>query len=373
MADELDALARAAATQLVEVMAGDSWDRVKHQFTWATHGRERQIRVSRATLAHAIRASRDQVISTEVSAWETRLRDALDEDPKLPAALRAILVASAGKAAASVAQPAGPDHTSHTGSSPRRVSAWLSAIWKRVKGRTKEQWLGIVAVATTLSYAFLYFGYFQFYAAFGLHPAEVGFDRLHLLQESLLGPLVLPIILVFHIPMRVWLTISAVLALLLTWVFIHYKMRRKFMIGDAARELLATVILAVLAGWAALTIYGYSNLVTMSRSLGGQVRTHGKLIDSWVYYAPRSIIIPFLDVQAVPADVTFTSNDAPQPILTAGCVLYLGASGGIVVLYDLKTEEVVRVNATDVDLNTHPNVAHFNGGYLPPSCMTESP
>jgi hypothetical protein len=75
------------------------------------------------------------------------------------------------------------------------MAMWFKAFWRFVKGRTKEQWLGVVAVATVLSYSLLYFAYFQFYSAFGLHPSDVGHDRLRLLQESLLGPLVLPIFL----------------------------------------------------------------------------------------------------------------------------------------------------------------------------------
>ena len=249
---------------------------------------------------------------------------------------------------------------------------WFTAFWRFVKGRTKEQWLGVVAVATVLSYSLLYFAYFQFYSAFGLHPSDVGHDRLRLLQESLLGPLVLPIFLLLRGPSWIFEAVILTLVLLLLAIF-AVCMSRDMKAADTLKEVGSTLLFGIFLWWAILTSYGYFSLVTMSRQLGEEVAGGGRLLSSWVYYGTRhirsdSVVVPFLDVQALEARVTFTSKDASRPRLTNGCVIYLGSSDGTAVLYNFKTQEVVRVNTADVDLKTYINSGYPYYGLLPKRC-----
>lgn len=118
MADEFDALATAAAQQLVEAMARDSWELVKHQFARVTQGRERRVDASRIALAQDSGIGREQVRSAEISAWRTRLRDSLDENPQLAGALRQIVAMSPADPAASVAQSAGPSQSVQQAAAP---------------------------------------------------------------------------------------------------------------------------------------------------------------------------------------------------------------------------------------------------------------
>jgi hypothetical protein len=246
------------------------------------------------------------------------------------------------------------------------MATWLAAGWRFTKDRTKEQWLGIVALATALSYALLYFGYFQFYAVFGLHPAEVGLDKLHLLQQSLLGPLILPIFLILHAEENPIALLPLILIFFLVVDAFVYCRSRRLDRKATIRELCATALLGVVVGWVVLLASGYYDLVTTSQSMGVEVRKHGMLFPSLVYQG-KGLMVPFLDAQAVAVDVTFTSKDAYQPKLSSGCVIYLGSSDGIAILYDFTTKEVARVNVKDVDLVTHPYYR-----YLPKDCMLRS-
>ncbi len=87
---DLDDRARAAADALVSAMLTDSWAAAKPRFA-ALVGHERRMDTAHAELAAASGLDRDRMQLAQARIWTTRLRDALDDDPRAVDGLRALL------------------------------------------------------------------------------------------------------------------------------------------------------------------------------------------------------------------------------------------------------------------------------------------
>jgi len=90
VSNEFEILAQAAAGALVSAMATDSWETAKRRFA-AVFGRERQIDATHAELAAKSGRALARARETQEQAWNTRLRDVLDENPGAAPALQAVL------------------------------------------------------------------------------------------------------------------------------------------------------------------------------------------------------------------------------------------------------------------------------------------
>ena len=91
----------------------------------------------------------------------------------------------------------------------------------------KELTALIVAAVAFVNYSALYYVYFQFYVSFGLRPSDVGlYHGPRMLQESLLGVLLLPYTLAARHPDRLLaIVLGALLVRLLYWRFIQSNRR----------------------------------------------------------------------------------------------------------------------------------------------------
>lgn len=246
------------------------------------------------------------------------------------------------------------------------MASVVAGLWKRAAELSKEQWAIILAAIVALNYAAIYLIYFRFYAAFGLRPSDVGLSRLRLLQESILGPLLLPVTIVDRNQLRVGVFLGLVIvARVVWWATAEHHAKPNF--EAAAKELGATVGVAIVALALVLLTHSYLELNREAIALGKSVRGNGKIVVSWVNIQNNR---PVLDVQAAPVDVTI-KDDAPAPALTDGCVLYLGQTDEQAVLFDVRRELVARVAVGDVSVVTHANSRNYPDERLPERCSSD--
>lgn len=132
MNGDLDDLAGAAANALVSAMTTDSWEVVKRRFA-AVVGQERRMDAARAQVAAASGADRGRAQLAQARAWSTRLRDALDDDPRAAQGVRALLadLGAPPPRAAPPSRHARAGHASHAvkaGSAARPIAAIVTAV-----------------------------------------------------------------------------------------------------------------------------------------------------------------------------------------------------------------------------------------------------
>jgi hypothetical protein len=236
----------------------------------------------------------------------------------------------------------------------------LIKLSQKLRALSKEQWALIVAVATVLSYAALYFAYFQFYVSFGLRPADVGLTRLRLLEESLIALLFLP----FALILKHWILALVIVTVVAILTILWGRFRKR-----PWRDSVAALLMIFAITLVPLTLYGYFQLVGDARDRGDAVRRNGEIVVTWVNRR-YSIYLPYLDVQAIPVDVVEPTN-LIGPTLISGCILYLGQSDDQAVLYDVRRRTVIRFSVSDVVLVTHPALKNYPGQSLPKRCLAE--
>jgi hypothetical protein len=112
---DLDNLAWTAAVALVSAMTTDSWEAVKRRFA-VLIGHEGRMEASRAEIAATTGPDRHHVQEAQARAWNTRLRDLLDDDPGASQVLhRLVTELNAGPSMSeSVSQHARAEHNSQT-------------------------------------------------------------------------------------------------------------------------------------------------------------------------------------------------------------------------------------------------------------------
>lgn len=239
----------------------------------------------------------------------------------------------------------------------------LGRIWAGIRGLSREQAVGLVAATGVTAYALLYLAYFQFYAPFGLRPSDVGLSRTRLVEESLLGLVLVPYGEVRAHPWALVLVVGAVVVGRVVW---EVSRTRK---APPHRELAATAVVAVLVFVLSATVGGYVGLVVEARALGDDVRQDGRIVVSWVNR--RTVVyLPYLDVQAIPVEVV-GGDAATRPALTPGCTVYLGRADGTAVLLDVPRREVVRLPLDGVTLVFRPALRDHEDERLPRHCWED--
>jgi hypothetical protein len=232
----------------------------------------------------------------------------------------------------------------------RRVGAW-----------SKEQWALVVVAVPAVSYSLLYFAYFQFYVSLGLRPSDVGLTRLRMLQESLIGLVLVPAgLIVTHALLLLAALICTAVIWIVVWRFLHE--------DDVPwHDVLATLLVVAVGLVALLGIVGYGRLVHDLRSISRDVTRDGRIIVSSVSHR-GDLYWPYLDVQALPVDLA--GPGAADLTVTRGCTLYLGQAEGQAVLLDVRTETIVRAPVADLIIVTHPAVKNYPYEHLPPECAS---
>lgn len=134
MSDEFKQLAQVAADALVSAMATDSWEAVRHRFA-ALIGHDRQLESTRADLAAKSGRGLTRARTKQEREWVTRLRDALDSDPGLAPALRALIADPSGSSEpvrrSQSLHAGGGSHNVIIGDNARDVATGGSKIDKR--------------------------------------------------------------------------------------------------------------------------------------------------------------------------------------------------------------------------------------------------
>jgi len=228
--------------------------------------------------------------------------------------------------------------------------------------RTKEQVLAMAAFVSLFAYALLYVVYFQFYTSFGLSPSDVGLTRVRLLEESLIGFLLVP----FSWIQENWHWVAFVLA-----VTVGVRLLlclTKIWIGNWFTESLATGVVVFVLICATAFAKGYLQSLHDARTLGSDVRKEGFIVTDWVHHRPDSYY-PYLQLRAIPVDV---HGAPPDVILTSGCTLYLGASDKHVVMFDVRRQTVVRLRVDSVDMTLHPALHNYVDERLPVRCLDDT-
>jgi hypothetical protein len=88
---ELDDLALEAAKALVDAMVQDGWAAARKRLGFLISNRKKQARESAEAIARALGEEKTAVIDAETQTWARRIRALLDDDPRNPAAVRALL------------------------------------------------------------------------------------------------------------------------------------------------------------------------------------------------------------------------------------------------------------------------------------------
>ena len=246
------------------------------------------------------------------------------------------------------------------------MEAFLNRVVGWLRKRTKEQVVAAAALASLSAYALLYVAYFQFYTPFGLAPGDVGLTRVRLLEESLIGLLLVPVsglqekwigmteIVVAVVVVRVLLTLQPKF---------RPETRKKWL-----AELASTALIGFIALSGYLAVSGYVQLVHDARGLGNDVRRSGLIIDDWVYRRPN-LYYPYLEIHAIPVDV----EGAPLDLtITSGCTLYLGQSETQIVVFDVRRETVIRLPVGKVNLTLHPALQNYDNERLPARCTDDT-
>ena len=243
------------------------------------------------------------------------------------------------------------------------MAALVVAVAGWLRHRTKEQVFAVAALASLSAYALLYFAYFQFYTSFGLHPGDVGLTRVRLLEEALIGLLLVP---VSHLQ-ESWIGITQILVIAVV-VRLLLMVGTEFHPGAWLAEVAATVLvgLVIISAW--LGGHSYVQLVHEARNLGYDVRRSGQIIVDWVHFRPN-LYYPYLEIRAIPVDV----QGAPADLtMTTGCTLYLGQSDKEIAVFDVRRETVIRLPADKVNITLHPALKNYDDERLPVRCQDDS-
>jgi hypothetical protein len=196
----------------------------------------------------------------------------------------------------------------------------------------------LLGVGGAVLFGALRLAYFFFYQQLRATPEETGYGYLEILSSQLVG--------------------TAELVLLLTAVLVIASLGVRALRNTAARRWQAVVSLPAQeavtrlvqrCGLAALIVV--LTCLPMLAWLFGMEASNGITVRN--IYLLHTIRIPVLAVQASPATVSWTSPErlGLPDLSRRHCLLYLGKADGITVLYDVATQESLRVPSTQIMLN----------------------
>jgi hypothetical protein len=190
------------------------------------------------------------------------------------------------------------------------------------------------ALAGVFLFVVLSIAYATFYRPLGVEPGEVGFTYSETLERAAVGLVLLG--LFWSLVMLIWLAAGLAIDVLFggtRWAW-SKKTDRAFGgwgIGrDLPRSASSYALIVILAILFALLPY------RSSQHASSVLR--GEPVDATEVFASDNP----LGLRAVPARIDWLS-ETPDQANTSGDLLYLGEAGGVAVLFEPETDEVVRV------------------------------
>jgi hypothetical protein len=255
----------------------------------------------------------------------------------------------------------------------------------RMEGVMKLVLLVIGAVAVVM-YGVLVIAYQAFYGVLGIQIEEVGRSKLDLLPEALSGPIAI-------VAYDFWSRLAAlacgvvgIVAIVASEIAkrrrerdlvgsrpegqrprvrrVFKRLRRRRLMRLGAYLVAVTVAMALLVGFVHVGLLQ----TELASAKGKSVRLVGESLAG--IEREGEVDLYLLDVVALPARVDWTAGTTVPTSLVANpdCLMFLGASEGHAVLYDVKAQAVIRFNADDAVLTVLPNI---ESDVIPASCRRE--
>jgi hypothetical protein len=197
---------------------------------------------------------------------------------------------------------------------------------------------GVIGAAL---YGVLRLAYVFFYLWLRATPDEVGYNYSQVLSDELIGAIELVILTAIVISIAGFtIDILLTLARRVVWKY-QAKETGILRLSKAKAQKIATwsFVVAVPIVLVGLPVLGW---------LEGAQAANGYTVRN--VYLAGTIRLPVLAVQAVPAEVAWTSTQGSDGlnISERQCLLYLGEADGISVFYDVHSQESLRLPSTDI-------------------------
>jgi hypothetical protein len=190
----------------------------------------------------------------------------------------------------------------------------------------------VIALAGLVAYSVLRVSYAMFYGRFGVEPEEVGLGQTQIIAYAVLA--------------LIGFIVVSGAALVLAYFLMRLMGLRRYPVADDAplwrRAMAFTATPYWIVGGPVIIVVVSLVLFTLpeqARSLADQVE-EGETVRPPVSFSWR---ILDLHVKALPARVTGLGPDPLPAQLESRSLRYLGEAGGVAVLYDWKSERVLRV------------------------------
>lgn len=200
-----------------------------------------------------------------------------------------------------------------------------------------RDYVPVVGTVGVLLYGLFRLAYLFFYLRLRTTPEEVGYDYARLLAVAAGGAVELAILCggLFVV------VTSAYAAARLAPAVVRRRGRRsswRAVLRILRRNLRRIAIRCIVAGAATSML----SLPALAYWQGGLAQRGQTVRNVYIFGLPA---LPVLAVTAVPADVAWVDGDTGKPLLLTEriCLMYLGESNGVTVLYDVGTRESLRI------------------------------
>jgi len=232
----------------------------------------------------------------------------------------------------------------HAPSQPERSAESAALNWMV---RYAVPLTGVVGAAL---YGVLRLAYVFFYLWLRATPDEVGYGYSQVLSDELVGAIELVVLIAILISIA-GLAVSVLVSLArraakkpiaeVTWTQLVSKAKaQKLAVWSFAIAIPIVLIGLPVLGW-----------------LEGAQAANGYAVRN--VYPAGLIRLPVLAVQAVPAQVAWTSPPGPNGLNLGGreCLLYLGQANGIAVFYDVHSQESLRLPSANIAVSLQDTIS----------------
>ena len=234
----------------------------------------------------------------------------------------------------------------HTHEHPQQSVEPLAAQPSSEPGSAVLNWIvryavPLAGVTGAALYGVLRLAYVFFYLWLRATPNEVGYGYSQVLSDELIGA----IELVVFIAALIW--IAGFVASIV--VPLAQRATRKYRSKVVGIQLVSKLKAQKIAAWSlAIAVPIVLIGLPILGWLEGEQAASGYAVRN--VYLARTIRLPVLAVQAVPAEVAWASPPAPGGPNISGrpCLLYLGQSDGTSVFYDVHSQESLRLPTADI-------------------------
>jgi hypothetical protein len=229
-----------------------------------------------------------------------------------------------------------------------------------IEGLIKGATLAVGAFAVIM-YGVLVLAYAQFYGLFGISLDEVDRSKFNVLPEVLAGP-VKAVLTANLFLITLGISLVGVLLVRLLWPRLPFRSTpRDRTVAPGRRNMVRTAALCLLLALTAGAVQIGRSETSIASRYGIQVRDTGFAV-SGIYIEGGLMKTPLLEIIALPATVDWNSSDQEPAALKADpdCLMYMGQHDGIVVLYDVRSRSVLRLEASDILLVVRPDTAIEN-------------